>query len=80
MRSSGCGAATAFPALVSNADGGLVAMVALSKRDLIEHLVGTVHDGTHRVIKSTRRHVQALKCSAAVPVSLLNTNTFQCAT
>jgi CBS domain containing-hemolysin-like protein len=34
-------------ALVSNADGGVVAMVALE--DLVEHLVGAVRDGTHRV-------------------------------
>jgi CBS domain containing-hemolysin-like protein len=34
-------------ALVSNADGAVVAMVALE--DLVEDLVGTVRDGTHRV-------------------------------
>ena len=34
-------------ALVSNADGGVVAMVALE--DLVEDLVGAVRDGTHRV-------------------------------
>ena len=34
-------------ALVSNADGGVVAMAALE--DLVEDLVGTVRDGTHRV-------------------------------
>jgi len=34
-------------ALVSNADGGVVAMVAL--KDLVEDLVGAVRDGTHRV-------------------------------
>jgi CBS domain containing-hemolysin-like protein len=34
-------------ALVSNAAGGVVAMVALE--DLVEDLVGAVRDGTHRV-------------------------------
>lgn len=34
-------------ALVTGADGGVIAMVALE--DLVEDLVGTVRDGTHRV-------------------------------
>ena len=46
-RCRGCGAATAIWRWSPTADGGVIAMVALE--DLVEDLVGTVRDGTHRV-------------------------------
>ena len=46
-RCRGCGATTATSPWSPAPDGGVTAMVALE--DLVEDLVGTVRDGTHRV-------------------------------